>query len=473
MRIFGREFVGSSEMEHLRTIEREFATVVAPPAMAETRGGAVGVDGADPLSIENALLGPDLNPELAGIQKYGVYNEMRLTDPACRSLLWLFKLPIRSARWGLHPAGEDPIDRLIRDATAAQFGLEDDEGWLNVSWRQSLAGPLLALDFGAHGEEIIWDDDLREWVDADGDLHVLRPIVRLAPRYASRFVDGEIETGKDGWISRARQSGREEWIPGSKLAWYRLEPEDPDWLGLSLLRAVYGPWKLKKNLMISAAIGWDRFAAGTPVIRYPSGGGKDAERRAETIGRNYRVHERAWIALEGPEPSQGEEGWSFKIESVSGSVNDPVPLLRHYDEQISTAGLQMFARLGTSERGSRAVGETLSDPYFLAVQSIALDVIAEERRRRIIRRFVDVNFGTQYRTPKLTVSKIQARSIETLARVLADLSSAGFSFADRATQNDVRDQLEFEKLPEPVQEAVEELPDDVGLEGSPPVRLPS
>jgi hypothetical protein len=72
-----------------------------------------------------------------------------------------------------------------------------------------------------------------------------------------------------------------------------------------------------------------------------------------------------------------------------------------------------FARQGFGQTGARATAETQIDPYFLAVQELA-DYVRRERARQVIRRFVEVNFGqeaAETRTPLLTVSKIQARSI--------------------------------------------------------------
>jgi hypothetical protein len=83
-----------------------------------------------------------------------------------------------------------------------------------------------------------------------------------------------------------------------------LEEEPGRWDGVSLLRAAWGPWELKKQLMISSGIAWDRWAAGIPVVRYPERWRRLSCEKAEEIGRSIRTHERAYVAFEGPAPTR-------------------------------------------------------------------------------------------------------------------------------------------------------------------------
>jgi hypothetical protein len=397
--------------------------------------------------------GPDLTPELQGRLKYEMYREMR-EDPACRSLLWLWKLPIRSAEWAITPSKKDPDGDAIAQARAdfasEQVGLGTHDGWMNLSWDEWLQQTLLCLDYGSMGEEIIWAEP-KIWTDADGDEHLVRSIAQMAPRFP--YTVDTIETDNEtGWIGRVRQDlPGADWIPGRKLAWYVLDREGKNWWGRSMLRAAYGPWYLKKSLSVAAAIGWDRFAAGLPIVTHPPG----MEQKAKDIGRNMRVHERAWIAIQD-DPQTPR--WKIDLLSGNGTLMDPTPLLRFYNGEIAIAGLQQFSSLGTTERGSRAVGEVLADPYYLAVQSLA-KYIAAERMKRFLRRLFDVNFGPGVPVPEVVVSKIEGRNVSGLARTLADLATAGLSFTDRDTQNDIRDRLDLRHLPD--------LPADVGIAPAP------
>lgn len=443
-----REFSDAREtlaLDYRPEAIQTYATLPAGEASAPT--GVAGSDG-DSWYYDLYSGGPDTNPALLGYLKYLAFNEMRLSDPAVRSALWLYKLPMRAAHWDLEPGGEDPADRAVADALSQQFGLGEHaaDGWLDLTWDEQITQATLLLDWGAMFEEVVWGEP-RTWTDADGDEHLLRPIDRLAPRYPASVekISTDPQTGLIRELIQRNPDTRP--IPGSKLVWYVLDREGSNWYGTSLLRPMYGPWVLKKGLQIAAAIGWDRFASGVPVIRHPSG--KKAE--AEAIGKEIRTHERAYVALEGAPPPAGQ--WSFEIASISGTINDPVPLLRHYDQQIAMAAQQMFAGLGTSETGSRAVGETLSDPYYLAVSAIA-NGIASSKTRRLFRMWVDENFGTEVAVPRLRVSKIQAKNIPVLSGAIADLSTAGLNFTDPETIETLREILDL-PVPAAVRTAIE------------------
>jgi hypothetical protein len=228
------------------------------------------------------------------------------------------------------------------------------------------------------------------------------------------------------------------------------EREGRNWYGSSFLRPCYGPWRLKRALLVSSAIAWDRWASGIPWIQHPDN--PAAEKRAKEIGRSVRTHERAYVET----PASDE--WDFSIVN-SGGIADPTPILHLYDEQIAIRAIQQFSLLGRTESGSRAVGDVQAQPYYEGLRTIATD-IAVTKTQQVFRRWVDVNFGEQYKLPTLRFSKLSPQSPAVLAQALANLSSAGFTFADRDLQNDVRSLFELPELPEPVQNAIDEIPPD-------------
>lgn len=455
---------------------RRYASIEATTNGVGARTGVVGRDAASSDWLDIFEGGPDVAPELSGRGKFPVYRAMRLTDPAVRSLSWMVKLPIRAAEWTVVPAEDDPAGeaaaRARADFAAWQFGLErhTGSGRLDLSWDDYLNQDLFYLDYGSMGGEIIWAADrgrvkVETWRDADGDEHQIIPIARVAPRFPGTVAQIESDD-QTGQITRIRQDvvgiPGDGWIPGDKVTWIANEREGSNWYGTSLFRSCYGAWKLKQKTLVSGAIGLDRWASPTPLVRHPPG--PDAERRAEEIGRSVRSHERGWVTVEGPPPPDGN--WDVDLISATSGIPDPVGFLRHLDGQIAMSGLQQFSQLGTTDRGSRAVGESLSDPFYLAVQAVA-GQIAESRMRQVVRRLWDLNFGAQVPIPQITASKIQGKNIAVLARSLADLTSAGLTFTDEDTQNDVRDILDLRHLPDAAAQAVQNLPDGVGLMPTP------
>jgi hypothetical protein len=426
---------------------RQLVSLPGPSSEAKPAQGEAGsdVDTAGWWYSDLAGGGPDVNPELSGSKKFEVYDEMRKTDPVVKSTLLFQKLPVRSAAWGLNPRHDNcAICRGVRDCVNWNLGIEDDEdGQLDISWDETNQQALLALDFGAMLEEQVWGD-VREWVDADGDRHLVRPLVRLAPRYPRSISkvkrSGARITSIEQWAQEARP------IPGEKLVHLIPEREGARWDGVSMLRPMWGPWRLKGALMIAAGIGWDRYAAGLPVIWHPDT--TEGERKAKEIGRDIRHHERGYVHLPTKDGFTREESaWGIDLLNGAQTLADPVPLLRWYSAQEAEAGLAHFSQLGNTETGSRAVAETQIDPFFLAVQSLA-EYVRAERQRQVIRKIVEVNFGTEVaenHSPVLTVSKIQARSIQVIANALEALHNAGYDFAGfPAVVSDVAELLGFQ-----------------------------
>lgn len=393
--------------------------------------------------------GPDVNPELTGSRKFRVFDEMAKTDPSVKGLLMYLGLSIRSAAWGLNPADEDdPVSVAIRDMVAWNLGLEGEDGQLDLSWDGQMAQALKSLQFGCMFEECVWDD-ARQWYDADGDAHLVRPLARLAPRWPVNL--GKV-TRRNGRIVRLEQqlpktsaiSG--EW-DAHKLVYLCPEPEGGHWEGVAVIRPAWLAWRLKKHLLVSAGIGFDRFAMGIPLVGHPDT--PEGEERGSEIGRNMRGHERAYVRYPIPQGGTKEDAeWAIEILKAADSLADPTPLIRVCNSQIAEAGMQQFTELGETATGSRATAAVQIDPFFLAVSTMA-DYFRRERSRQVIRRIVEVNFGreaAEKQTPVLTVSKLQPRNVQVIAQAISYLKDAGFRFDYRAAYEDLCEML---GLPEP------------------------
>ncbi|MBA2741322.1 MAG: hypothetical protein H0U46_04865 [Actinobacteria bacterium] len=414
-----------------------------------------GISGSDSESWYSGVFsaGSEINPLFRGRSRYLVFNEMRTADAWVRAILWLYKLPIRNATHEVvaRDEGKDPIDRAVARACEWQFGLGDHVGRLSQSHDEWLTQRLLCLDWGAVLEEIIWASELEFWRE-DPDKPEQRPmrsIARMGLRRPSTIkeIKWDAESAAITRVFQDLPNVPESGIPGEKIAHYSIERDgETDWMGTSLLRAMYQPWRLKKAVTTSSAIAWDRWASGLPEIRYPKSGGTRDEERAQRIAQNLRTHEKGYVAFAGPEISPTEtEGWGLKIHT--GDAKDPTNLLRHYDSQMAAAALVMFSQLGITETGSRAVGETIAEPYYLSVSAVAKQ-IALDSQRDVIRRFVDVNFGKEIETPTVRVRKISQRSAEAVINALSLLAGAGYDVVHPQIRDTVLEMLDLDALPE-------------------------
>jgi hypothetical protein len=393
--------------------------------------------------------GPDVNPELTGSLKFPIFDEMSATDPTIKALLQFWSLPIRSAVWGLEPRIQNhPIALAIRDYCAWNLGLDDELGQMDLSWSGSLGLTLTTgLKHGPAIEELVFDD-VRTWHDADGDPHLVQPLARLAPRPAKTIAKVIRTRGRVSEITQIIPGTSP--MPAGSVSYIVFDPEETGrWEGSSMIRPAWAAWRMKKALQIAAGIGWDRYASGIPVVFHPDN--PDAEARAKKIGEQIRQHERAFVNL--PSNGAGTSGrpdsdWYIDLISGAATLADPVPLLKWFTEQESEAGLAMFSRLGSTQSGSRAVGEVQIDPFYLGVQSLA-QLVRRERERQVLKPIVERNFGAEAAdlyTPKLQVTRIQAKDVIVTAQAISYLSGAGFTFTDAGAVEDVRSMLGFGKL---------------------------
>jgi hypothetical protein len=224
---------------------------------------------------------------------------------------------------------------------------------------------------------------------------------------------------------------------------------------------MYGTWRMKRAVLLATMMAWERYAVRVPVVRYPQGQ-KKRKKEAEEIGRNWRSNERSWFVLEGA----ATEGWDIDAKGGNEYLPDPTPLVRLYNDEMATAAIQHAMNLGRTQSGSRALAAIQIDPFYLAAQAIAKDVIAAQKMRVLFRQFVDVNFGTQVDVPTLSVSKIQGKNIDQVSQAMALAADAGLNFTDPEVEDAWRD---IADLPRRVRAAAG-LPEDVGLGPTPPQR---
>jgi hypothetical protein len=120
--------------------------------------------------------GPDVNPELTGSQKFDVYDEMAKTDASIKALQMFWSLPVKARRLGDEPESAadglsepDALAVAIRDASTRSSGSSSaTTPGSTCRGRSCSRRAEAAADDGPCIEELVWDD-VRTWVDADGD----------------------------------------------------------------------------------------------------------------------------------------------------------------------------------------------------------------------------------------------------------------------------------------------------------------
>ena len=104
------------------------------------------------------------------------------------------------------------------------------------------------------------------------------------------------------------------------------------------------------------------------------------------------AHEKTGIALPA--------GWKLTLQGVQGQVRDLFNSIEHHNIEISRTALAFFMNLGQSSKssGNRALGQEMTDFFFLAVQATA-DQIARTITATAVKRLVDYNWDGVERYP--------------------------------------------------------------------------
>src|SRR5271157_726377 len=420
----------------------------------------------------------EYNPKLEGLNGIWTYQEMRRGDGQVAGTLRACKLPILSAKWEVVPgdgtrdtghgargldsslvtrhsslvsstgAGHATADKakevadFIRANLFSKLEWQDHRGsWHTQNWKDVVRCALRMQDFGAACFE--------EVMAIDG--HHIR-VRRMADRQALTFYrwhtdphsvdptlppfiydDGETLYALEQWGYR---SNRFEYVmlPTDKACIFTHDQEGANFWGIPLTRAMYPHWYVKKHLERIDAIACERNSLGVPMIMLPPNPSKQDVQTAQNWVTQLAAHEKTGLSL--------PNGAEFKLVGIEGRIREILPSIQYHKQQIATSCLAMFMELGQTQTGSRALGDSQTDFFLLATQNTA-DYIAHQIRNSTIRRLVMWNFGPDAPVPYLIPANVQARSIETMSAIIAQLAQAGAWISDRSSVNQARHELGF------------------------------
>jgi len=359
----------------------------------------------------------EYNPQLEGLTAVRTYEKMRRSDAQVAATLLACELPIRAASWDVTAASASAQDREI-----ARFVRENLLGGLEYtspsgvktsqSWDDVVRNALLMLTFGAAAHEEIYTID-----------GARVRLARLAPRLPLTFyrwitdTDGEtlLALHQYGYRNARCESVT---IPTDRLAVFTFQREGANFFGRSMLRPAYMHWYIKHQLYRIDAIAGERNGLGVPTIEQGPGSSREDREAAARWVEQLAAHEKTGVSLPA--------GWKFALKGVEGQVRDLYNSIQHHNIEISRTALAFFMNLGLGPRagGNRALGESQTDFFFLALQATA-DQIAGTITWTTIKQLVDYNWEGIARYPQLTVSNLRARNFAETLDLLTRLAQSG------------------------------------------------
>jgi len=358
----------------------------------------------------------EYNPQLEGLTAIRTYEKMRRSDAQVAATLLACELPIRAANWDVLPASPAPLDQEI-----AQFVKENLFGGLEYvspsgvktsqCWDDVLRNALLMLPFGAAAHEEVYA--------VDGNRVRLARLAARLPVTFYRWItdlDGETLLALNQYGYRNSNFESVE-IPADRLAVFTFNKEGANFFGRSMLRPAYMHWYIKHQLYRIDAIAGERNGLGIPTIEQAANASREDRLAAQGWVTQLAAHEKTGIAL--------PPGWKFSLQGVQGQVRDLFNSIQHHNVEISRTALAFFMNLGQGARssGNRALGQEMTDFFFLAVQATA-DQIARTVTATSIQRLVDYNWDGVEHYPTLTVSNLRARSLDQTLAALSQLATA-------------------------------------------------
>ncbi|MEN6601774.1 MAG: DUF935 family protein [Bryobacteraceae bacterium] len=377
--------------------DRPAANVAARSAPDLTEYGATGT----PILAGYLQDLGEYNSALEGLSAFATYEKMRRSDAQVAATLAGMKLPIRSADWVI----AEPDDASPVEQEAAEFirqCLFED-----IDFGALLSNALLMLDFGCSAHEDVYR--------IDGNRVRLAKCAPRLPVTFSRWM-----TAGEDLVAIEQQGYRGETyitvsVPIEKLALFTFHQEGANYAGRSVLRPVYQHWYIKSSLYKIDAIAQERNGMGVPWARMGEDAKVEDRRTANEWLQQLCAHERAAILL--------PPGWEFGLKGVEGTLRDPKDSISHHNMQISMAGLAQFMMLGQTESGNRALGQTMSDFFYLSLQATA-NQLARILTLTTIRRLVDYNFAGIKRYPRLVPQQILTLQFESLWAALQGLATS-------------------------------------------------
>ncbi len=421
--------------------------------------------------------------------RIALYREMG-DDPIVSATLQAIKMTLRRIVWHAEPQGEGKVDK------EATEWLETCLNDMSQSWSDTVDQSLGMLQYGFQVGEIVYkkrdgykSGDKPSSKYDDGKIG-WRKMVFAAPEslaVGQAWVFDEFG-GLQAWQQSAPPSYQLVTIPIDKSILFRTTTEKGSPEGRSILRAMYHPWYYKKNLEEIEGISAERMGAGLPVVYAHGlggmGSGGDTLETLKSIVINTRADEQMGVLLPWQKMGSTPDGKGVLFELMSppsrGIINFQETITRH-EQRMTMVALAQFIHLGMNQVGARALAESSTDFFTLAVSAWAGAMADTFNRYAVERLFRLNNFPGLEQIPLLKHEPIGRLTLAEIAEYINKLVNAQVITPTPELESEL---LKLADLPEgtkpapvvtaPVQEVPAEKPavDEGGQAGDKTIEAP-
>lgn len=355
--------------------------------------------------------------QLRGRQRADTFDRMRRSDGQVKAVLKAVKDTVRSASWEVEPGafkGTEASDEAKADAALVEHILFEDMG---KSWDEFISEVLTLLDFGHSVFEVtnkvVFDHPVF------GTYNSIRSLGFRSQRTIERW---NLDPATDGLKSITQivngDLDRYVDIPAEYLIVFTLEKEGSNFEGVSALRACYGPWMRKDLYMKLNAIGVEKFAVPTPIVKIPDGKAEgDQYDNLIAALEAYTSHERNYLTI--------PQGWDLDMRPSPYDPEKVEVSIDNEDKRMAKAFLANFLELGMNGFGSQSLSVDLSDFFLNSLDHVAR-IITGEINKTLIPYLIELNRGKRAVYPKLKHSGISDRAGKELSEMLKNLRDSDF-----------------------------------------------
>jgi len=396
--------------------------------------GTVGIRRAGGIILEEFL------PELQGNRGMLVYREMGSNDPVVAAMLAALRLNARQVAWFMTPADEsDEARRISEFCEQAMYDMLS-------TWESTLGSMMSFLQYGWFVGEIT----VKQRLGMDpGRGEDGRPLPKSKFRdnlYGLHCVEPRLQETLQDWVYDGDEcvgmrqtdpnTGRTAIVPLSKAVHLTTTAERGSPEGVSILRAAYLPWYMKRRLQELEAIGVERDLVGMPIAYVPAttlregatAGEKAVVQKVRDAVTKVRRNETDGLIFPAAYDDDGHELYQFKLLTSGGSRQfDIGAVVNRYDSRILLAGLTDFLLLGhagVSGLGVTSIGATKVDLLNAALESY-VQLIGAEITTKVLPMLVRLNGWAVNLTPTWAPGKVDVVDLDQLGNYLVKLSQAG------------------------------------------------
>ncbi len=356
--------------------------------------------------------------------------------------------PVVGASWDFEPGAKDDAAKEAAD-------------WQRFCWLECLPWAAMqkrlltgTLRDGHHIEEVT--DKIQPFSSSRFPRHPnAKQGLGLIPTGIHERPSNTIEHWHQQKRFPERLFSAEQWIQGSdrEEAGYRpilsnrlirsaWEQEGADFTGFAPLRSAYGPWKIKRLLMVVEAMAHEKHHMGLATVTLPEDAdpSDDEEAKLGKILSEIRANEKGYLILRG--------GYEFEWKSVNGLTTNINQTIERCNHDIAHNLGTGFMLLGTrSASGSYSLASTHEGQYNISLElyarfienifNVGLDGFS------LIQRFHDANYGPGVARPRLVARHMPTVDYTKIFPQAVNLANSGGLTWDDGTEQFARGVMRF------------------------------